>query len=182
MPTWVNLPNFFTLIRLALAPWIVYEILAGHHGAALAWFIVASVTDVLDGAAARGMNRGTQVGAYFDPIADKCLLSAVFLALAAARIIPWWLVILVLGRDVYILAGAGVFISFTKVRKFPPSLWGKFSTFVQISTVVVWMASDAVDSGALRGLAVIMLWICAAATIVSGLHYTWRGLQIARAN
>jgi len=182
MPDWANLPNFFTFLRLAMTPWIVREIVAGRHVAALVLFIAASITDVLDGAAARGSNHVTQVGAYFDPIADKCLLSAVFLALAAAGIVPWWLVILVLGRDVYILAGVLVFMAFTKVRKFPPSVWGKLSTFVQISTVVVWLTSDAVELAALRALAVAMLWTTAAFTAVSGAHYTWRGLQIARAN
>jgi cardiolipin synthase len=182
MPHWVNLANFFTFLRLLMTPWILHEILGGRHVAALAWFIAAAVTDVLDGAAARGSNQVTQVGAYFDPIADKMLLSGVFLALAAARIVPWWLVILVLGRDLYILAGALVFMAFTKVRKFPPSVWGKLSTFVQISTVVVWLTSDAVESAALRALAIAMLWVSAAFTVVSGAHYTWRGIQIARAN
>lgn len=182
MPAWVNLPNFFTFTRLALTPWIVHEILAGRHESALFWFIAAAVTDVLDGAAARRLGLGTQVGAYFDPIADKCLMSGVFLALAMAGIVPWWLVILVLGRDLYILAGAAIIWKFTKVRKFPPSLWGKLSTFVQISTVVVWMTSNAVGAAWLHGLAVVMLWVCVVFTAASGLDYSRRGWQIARAD
>lgn len=180
MPGWLNVPNLFTFIRLALTPWIVREILAGRHGQALAWFIVAAVTDVLDGATARRLNLGTQTGAYFDPIADKCLMSGVFLALAAAGMIPWWLVILVLGRDIYIVAGAAAIMAFTPVRKFPPSVWGKVSTFVQISTVVVWMTADAFPVAALHGLAVTMLWVCCMFTLLSGVHYTWRGVQIVR--
>jgi cardiolipin synthase len=182
MPPWLNLPNFFTFIRLALTPWVVHEILAGRHGAALFWFIAAAVTDLLDGAAARKLGLGTQVGAYFDPIADKCLMSGVFLALAAAAIVPWWLVFLVLGRDIYILAGAAIVWKVKQVKKFPPSLWGKLSTFFQIATVVVWLTSNAAGAAWLHGLAVVMLWVCAAFTAASGLHYTWRGIQIARAD
>jgi cardiolipin synthase len=182
MPAWFNLPNLFTFIRLALTPWIVHEILAGRHSAALVWFIAAAVTDLLDGAAARQFGSGTQIGEYFDPIADKCLMSGAFLALAASGIIPWWLVGLVLGRDIYILAGAAIIWKWTKVRKFPPSVWGKLSTFVQIATVVVWMTYNAMGAAWLHGLAVVMLGVCAGFTVVSGLHYTWRGVQFARAD
>lgn len=182
MPPWVNLPNLFTFIRLALVPCIVYEILAGRHWAALSFFLAAAVTDVLDGAAARGLQEGTQIGAYFDPIADKCLMSGVFLALAFAGLMPWWLVILVFSRDLYILAGVAVVWRFTAIRKFPPSIWGKLSTFVQICTVVVWMVADAAPLAVFRALAFIMLWVCAFFTAASGLGYTWRGVQIARAN
>ena len=91
MPSWVNPPNLLTLLRVILIPFIVSAILAGKHEFALVVFAVAAATDVLDGAAARQFGLTTQAGAYFDPIADKCLLSSVFLALAVARIVPWWL-------------------------------------------------------------------------------------------
>ena len=99
MPSWLNLPNLFTLLRLLLVPWIIMAILGGHPVLALALFAGAASTDILDGAAARHLGSSTQAGAYFDPIADKCLLSGVYLALAAAHIMPWWFVILVFARD-----------------------------------------------------------------------------------
>jgi len=180
MPSWVNLPNLLTLLRMMLIPFIIQAILVGAHEFALAVFAIAAATDVLDGAAARRLGLTTQAGAYFDPIADKCLLSSVFLALAAARIVPWWLAAIVLGRDLYILLGALAVRVSTGVKQFPPSFWGKASTFVQILTVGVWMARDAFPSPSLNSAASALIWACVAATVWSGLHYTWRGVQFAR--
>ena len=143
MPRWLNLANTFTLVRLVLTPIVIVAILDKHHLLALVLFFLAAVTDVLDGLAARRLDQRTPTGAYFDPIADKCLMSGVFLALAAAGLAPWWFVGIVLGRDVYILLGALIFLAFTRIRKFPPSMWGKASTFVQIVTVVTWLVRDA---------------------------------------
>jgi len=145
MPRWINLPNLLTLLRLALVPFIVAAVLDGRHAAALALFFSATMTDVLDGVAARRLGLATQAGAYLDPIADKCLLSGVYLALAVARIAPIWLVVVIFGRDFYILLGALLTMWLTPARKFPPSVWGKASTFAQ-SLTAVW----------------------------SGMHYTWR--------
>ncbi len=180
MPSWVNLPNLLTLLRLILIPFILQAVLAGRHEFALILFAVAASTDVLDGAAARRLGLTTESGAYFDPIADKCLLSGVFLALAVARIVPWWLAAVVLGRDLYILFGAVAVRVSTGVKQFPPSLWGKVSTFVQILTVGVWMARDAFPNPAFNSAASALIWACVAVTVWSGLHYTWRGVQFAR--
>ena len=166
----VNAANLLTLVRLALVPLVVLAILDGRHTLALALFAGAAFTDVLDGAVARRFGLATPVGARLDPIADKCLLSGVFLALAGAGTVPWWLVFIIFGRDFYILAGAATVMLLTPVREFPPSVWGKLSTLVQIVTVVVCMA----------GNSSVMLWPCAAFTIWSGIHYTWRTLQVFR--
>ena len=182
MPPWFNLANLFTLVRLLLVPFVIQAIVAPRPMLALALFGAAAVTDILDGAAARGLKLTTPVGAYFDPIADKILLSSVFIALAAQGSVPWWLVAVVLGRDLYILVGAGIFLAATRVRKFPPSVWGKLSTFVQILTVVAWMAWNWLQISFLHTVSAAMIWICAACTIWSGLHYTWRGIQVARAD
>lgn len=182
MPRWVNVPNLFTLLRLALAPFVIQAILDARHVTALALFAFAAFTDYLDGATARRFGIATQAGAYLDPIADKCLLSGVFLALAAAGLVPWWLVAVIFGRDVYILLGVATVMLFTSIRRFPPSIWGKVSTFIQIVAAVIWMARDAFPVPALNFLSFVSIWPCAAATIWSGLHYTWRGVQMARAH
>jgi cardiolipin synthase len=182
MAPWINLPNFFTFIRLAMVPFIIEAVITGHHQLALALFAIAAVTDVLDGAAARHFGLTTTAGAYFDPIADKCLLSGVFLALAVAQIVPWWFVAIVFARDIYILAGAAIIAAFTPVRKFPPSVWGKASTFVQISTAGVWMGCDALRIPALDAPATALLWLSTGFTVWSGIHYTWRGVQAVRAH
>lgn len=182
MPRWLNLANLFTLLRLALVPFVIEAIVDGRHGAALVLFIVAGLTDVADGAAARRLGLVTRSGAYLDPIADKCLLSGVFLALAAARLVPWWFVAVVLGRDLYILVGVAIFLLASPVRKFPPSVWGKLSTFIQIGTAVVYMTRNLHVIPGLDVLASATLWLCAGSTLWSGIHYTWRALKTARAH
>jgi cardiolipin synthase len=182
MPPWLNLPNLFTLSRLVLTPFVIAAILDRRHATALGLFAVAGFTDFLDGAAARRLKLTTQVGAYLDPIADKCLLSGVFLALAIARIVPRWVVAIIFARDLLILAGTGMVLLLTRIRRFPPSIWGKWSTFIQIVTAVAWMARNAVQTPAMDSLAELMLWPCLGLTIYSGLDYTVRGIRISRAH
>jgi cardiolipin synthase len=173
MPRWLNAANLLTFLRFVLVPFVILAILHGHHTLALALFAIAALTDVLDGAVARRFRLATPAGAWLDPVADKCLISGVFLALAGAGTVPWWLVGIVFGRDFYILAGVAIVMLLTRVRKFPPSIWGKASTFVQVLTVVAWMAGSV-------GPARAMLWPCAAFTIWSGIHYTWRTIRLLR--
>ena len=182
MPRWFNLANFFTLLRIVLVPFIVLDILAGRHIAALALFGAAAVTDILDGVLARGYGLATPAGAYLDPIADKCLLSASFLALGASGLVPWWLVAIVFGRDLYIVLAVVALVGFTKLRKFPPSQWGKAATFVQVCTVMVCMARNIFDGGVLVSLSLAMLWVCAVFALWSGVHYTFRGIRLLRAH
>ena len=180
MPAWVNLPNLLTLSRLILVPFVVYFIRDGRYTLGASLFGVAAFTDILDGAAARALGISTRAGAYLDPISDKCLLSGVFLALAFAHLVPWWLVAIIFGRDVYILAGVAAAILFTPIRGFPPSIWGKVSTFAQVMTAVLWMARTIFATRVLVALSSAILWPCAAFTLWSGLDYTWKGILALR--
>lgn len=180
MPRWV--PNALTGLRFVLVPFVLGAIATGHPTLALSLFACAAVTDVLDGATARHFKLASATGAYLDPIADKVLLSGVFLALAVSGSVPWWLVGLILGRDVYILLGVGAFLWLTAIRAFPPSWWGKASTLIQVTTAVLWMGRNSFGGPVLEALANAFLWPCAAFTVASGLHYTWRGAQLARAH
>jgi cardiolipin synthase len=182
MPRWFNPPNLLTLTRLLLVPFVIQSILDGHHFRALALFAAAAVTDVMDGALARRLDLATPAGAYLDPIADKCLLSGVFLAMALARIVPWWFVAVVFGRDIYILIAVAAIMLVTPIREFPPSVWGKVSTFVQILTAVACLAQNVLELRALSSFSSVILWPCLAFTVWSGIHYTWRGVQLARAH
>lgn len=182
MPLWINVANALTLLRLLLAPFVIQAILDGRHTLALALFAVAAFTDLLDGALARRLRLSTQTGAYLDPIADKCLLSGVFVALAAAHTVPWWLVILIFARDLYILCGVMILMIWKRIRKFPPSVWGKVATFFQIVTVVVWMVRNMLAYSWLDFISTVVLWPCAIFTLWSGVHYTWRSIRILRAH
>jgi cardiolipin synthase len=182
MPRWLNAANLLTTLRLLLVPPIILAVLEGRHERALVLFVLAAATDGLDGFVARVFRQRTQFGVYLDPIADKFLLSGVFLALAAARLIPRWLVVTIFGRDLYILTAAGFLLWLTPARSFPPSIWGKASTFVQVITAVVWITRNAAPSPVLDAVSVGILWPCAAFTIWSGVHYTWTGLRLVRAH
>lgn len=182
MPQWLNLPNLFTLVRLALVPFIIEAVLEGRPLIALELFAAAAVTDLLDGAMARRFGWITPVGAYLDPIADKALLSGFYIALALAGSVPIWFVVLIFGRDLLILGSSGAALCFSRMRHFAPSVWGKCSTFFQIVTAVAWMAQLVSPAPALHRVAQALIWPTAAITVWSGIHYAWRGLRLARSN
>jgi cardiolipin synthase len=182
MPRWLNPANLLTLIRLVLTPYIVGAILAGQNARALELFLVAAITDGADGAVARSFGQATQVGAYLDPIADKFLLSGIFLALGATGSLPWWVVGIVFGRDIYILLAVIGILSLTRIRKFPPSRWGKIATFVQILTVILCMAQKSYPGTFFATLLAAMLWVCVGFTVWSGIQYTLNGLRVLRSD
>lgn len=180
MPRWLNPANLLTLVRLALAPFAIQAILESEYGRALALFALAGATDGIDGFLARRFGWRTRFGAYADPVADKVLLSAAYVALGTTGALPWWLVALVFTRDAFILAMAGYGLLFTPYRDFPPSAWGKLSTFAQITTAVLAMGSRAFSSAAMTRAAQALVWVAAAATLWSGVHYGWRGACLLR--
>ena len=152
-------------------------ILNAHYRRAIILCFLAGISDVIDGFLSRRLGESTPAGAYFDPIADKILLSAIYIALGVVGAIPWWMVGLVFARDLLILAMAAYGLLFTRVRRFPPSVRGKISTFLQIAAALVVM-------GARDGIPApvdLALWLMVGATIWSGVHYVWQGIQILRA-
>jgi len=177
-----SLPNLLTIARVLLAPFVFLAIVNGRHTSALILFACAAFTDGLDGMLARRFGQITPVGAYLDPIADKVLLSGVYLSLAIAGSVPWWLVVVIFGRDIFLLASSGIALLFTDFRQFQPSVWGKASTFVQIACAIAWMMQNALESPAFHALAQALVWPTVAATIWSALHYGWRGFRFVRAH
>jgi cardiolipin synthase (CMP-forming) len=171
-----NLPNLFTLARLVLAPFVAADILHNRYGRAIVLFFLAGLSDVIDGFVARRFEATTPAGAYFDPIADKILLSVIYISLGLGGAMPWWMVAVVFGRDVLILAMAAYGLLFTSLRKFPPSVWGKISTFFQIAAALVVMGARAGIAAPVSLALCLMLF----GTIVSGLHYMWRAIGMLR--
>jgi cardiolipin synthase len=182
MRDFANAPNLLTVARLVLAPFVFAAIVTGRHDRALALFALAALTDGLDGLLARRFRQITPLGAYLDPVADKILLSGVFVSLAISGSVPWWLVVVIFSRDILLLLTSGIALLFTTFRQFQPSIWGKASTFVQIACAGAWMAQNAVNSASLHVLAEALVWPTAAITIWSGLQYCWRGLRLVRAH
>jgi cardiolipin synthase (CMP-forming) len=130
------LPDLLTGLRLLAAPALAWLILAGRFRDALLLVVFAGLTDWLDGFAARRLGSGSQLGVVLDPVADKVLLVTAFVVLPVVGLIPVWLLVLVLGRDVVIVLGALVLRAWRGHRTFLPSLLGKISTFFQIMLVL----------------------------------------------
>jgi cardiolipin synthase len=167
-------PNLLTILRICLAPFLVAAILERRFQVGLVLFIIAGLTDAFDGLLARWLKQKTTLGQYLDPVADKLLLSTLFVVLSHLGLIPRTVTIMVLGRDVGILVVAAILYAAAGMRNFEPGIFGKASTLAQIAAVtfvlfsqvyqadwVTWSRSFAID-------ATVVL------AILSGLQYAWR--------
>ena len=167
-------PNQLTLLRLAIIPFIIINVADGDWGWALGLFIAAGISDGLDGLLARLLKQKTLLGEYLDPIADKLLLSTLFLVLAFKDRIPWKVTILVLSRDVIIIIVCAVLYATMNLKDFHPSFLGKLNTIAQVVTLG-WVLLDAVVANRGVHLAMlIFLWITIGTTVLSGMHYLLR--------
>ena len=128
-------PNQLTLLRMIFVPFIVIELVDGRYFWALVLFVIAGFSDGLDGLLARKLHQQTLLGQYLDPIADKLLLSTMFLVLSILHKIPWKFTVLVFSRDISILAASAVLFAIAGLRNFRPSIFGKANTFSQIAAV-----------------------------------------------
>jgi len=167
-----TVPNELTFLRLAFIPFFIIAIKYGRYDMALGILIAAGISDMLDGLLARTLNQKTALGAYLDPIADKLLLSSSYFALALEGKIPWWLAIMVLGRDVLILTACAVILLAVGFRSFPPSVWGKATTFCEIVLVFTVLVFAVWNIALLGHVARIGRYVVAALVMISGLHYS----------
>lgn len=173
-------PNLLTYVRIGLTPAIVYLTLAGACERALLFAIVAGSTDAADGFLARRFGWETRAGAYLDPIADKLLLTSLYICFAIVGLVPAWLVWMVVGRDALILLMVAAGMIFLSRRDYPPTIWGKLSTAVQIAAALVFLVKCAFSGLVPEAVAVGAVGMTAAATAWSGLHYVYGGLSWVR--
>lgn len=179
-----NIPNLLSLLRMALVPVFVIEVLGGDVRAALLIFAFAGVTDALDGAIARIWRQQTALGAYLDPAADKLLLVTSYVVLAvpnlhAGYVIPTWVTALVITRDIVIVIVALLLYVTGGVSRFPPSPLSKVNTAVQVAAVILVLLSGLSD--ALEAPAMISAYAVACLTLASGIDYIVRANRIAAA-
>src|SRR5450432_2073472 len=120
---WFTIPNLFTALRIFMTPFILYALARGHFLTGGWLFGGAALTDMLDGTVARRFGGETKFGANLDPVADKFLLSGVYIGLAAGHAVPLWCVGVIFGRDLWILALSAAALQFTGYREFTPSVW-----------------------------------------------------------
>ena len=156
-----HIPNIISIFRILLVPCILL-LLDSPWGFRL--FFLCGWSDLADGYLARRFHWQSKLGSYLDPIADKLLMSSLYIALTMRGVFPFWLCVLVLGRDIAIALGGLVLMRFTKLSHFPPTVAGKLSTFCQGMTLLAAMA----------GFTTPYFWyITALFTIGSGLQYCW---------
>lgn len=167
----LTVPNQLTFLRLAFLPFFIIAIKYERYAVALGILILAGLSDGLDGLLARNLNQKTPLGAYLDPITDKLLLSSSYFVLALKAKIGWWLAILVLSRDVLVLVGCAVILLTVGYRPFPPSIWGKATTFFEILLVVIVLVLTLWRPEPLWIIREICAYCVGAFVIISGLHY-----------
>lgn len=173
---WLTIPNLLTLVRIIMTPFILIELARGQYLAGGWMFGGAALTDILDGGLARRFGGQSKIGQYFDPIADKVLLSCIYIGLAIGGAVPLWIVILIFARDLWILTLSGVALSLTDFRDLQPSLWGKASTFFQIMAAIAVMGARAYDSLWFSKISGVLLIAVAVLAGVSGIDYSLRGV------
>jgi cardiolipin synthase len=166
-------PNQLTLLRMVFVPFIVIELVEGRYFWALLLFVIAGFSDGLDGLLARKLHQQTLLGQYLDPIADKLLLSTMFLVLSILHKIPWKFTVLVFSRDISILAASAVLFAIAGLRDFRPSIFGKANTFSQIAAVFFVMLSSVRPARWIWITRTVFLRATFAFTIVSALHYVF---------
>ncbi|MDP2646572.1 MAG: CDP-alcohol phosphatidyltransferase family protein [Desulfobacterales bacterium] len=172
----INIPNILTVLRILLTPLFVIFLQRGLFSFALLVFIVAAVSDGLDGLLARYFKQHTVLGAYLDPIADKLLLASAFVSLSLLKFIPGWLTIIVLSRDILILFAIAVFTITDTAIEMKPSLPSKFTTVAQLSTIFFVLLNTHFPSIII--FKPFLFWITASLTILSGFHYIYFGLNV----
>jgi cardiolipin synthase len=167
-------PNQLTILRLCIVPFLVIAILDGHYRTAALLFFVAGITDGLDGLLARLLHQRTVLGQYLDPVADKLLLSTVFLVLNHEGFISRRVTVLVFGRDVGILVVSAILYASIGMRDFRPSIYGKANTLAQIIALASVLISQFFAPGYILAIREGSLDATMALTIVSGFNYAWR--------
>ena len=166
---------------MAFVPLLVVLVVYGHLGGAIAVFLLAGMTDALDGLMARKFNQKTSLGAFLDPLADKLLLVSSFIVLSLTSIeltvrIPVWVTITIISRDILLVISVLVINLTSGQRVFYPSIFGKATTAAQLLTILVTLAANYLKIQFFFFLPVLYLTL--ALTIISGLHYFGRGLRI----
>ena len=174
--------NQLTILRMIFVPCFVLLLIYGHPAAATLVFVLAGITDALDGLLARKLQQKTVLGSFLDPMADKLLLTAAFVTLTIPSIpvalhIPVWLTVISISRDLVIALSVLIIHLQTNHSHFPPSLLGKGTTASQLVTVAVAMVANFVPKlGVVLFLPLVYLTLLF--TVASGLHYLYRSVGL----
>jgi cardiolipin synthase (CMP-forming) len=171
----MTVANMITVLRVILVPIFVIYMINGRTFASLVIFGIATISDAVDGCIARVFHQKSNLGAHLDPLADKILLSTAYIVLAIFQMIPSWLTVLIISRDVIILLGVLVFYLTHYPVAIHPSIMSKATTCIQLATVLIVLSSGYID---IPFFDPYMFWLAGLLTIASGLQYIRIGLII----
>ncbi|HIC91740.1 MAG TPA: CDP-diacylglycerol--glycerol-3-phosphate 3-phosphatidyltransferase [Syntrophaceae bacterium] len=172
----LNIPNLISIFRIIVTPLFLIYLMDHAFTKALVVFVIAGISDAVDGFIARVCHRKTTLGAHLDPMADKLLLSTAFITLAIMKFIPAWLAVLVISRDVLIVLGFAIFYICQFRFEPKPTIISKVTTHIQFYTIIYVLLTN--YSLSVKFLSIYLFWICGVATIASGLHYIYLGFNI----
>jgi cardiolipin synthase (CMP-forming) len=174
----MTIPNILTLSRILLTPLLMWFLVNRQLNQALVVFFVAGMTDGLDGLIARLFDQRSRFGAILDPLADKLLLVSSFLVLGYLGLIPIWLVIIAVARDIVIVLGtSALFVLQFKVEIRPTAL-GKLTTLMQLLSVLLALSSELISMGGWSKTLVFA--ITAIFSLATGVQYVKKGISVGR--
>lgn len=172
----VNLPNALSLLRVFMVAPFLVAVIYRQFPLALVIFAVAGFTDFLDGYLARHLNQKTVLGTFLDPLGDRLLSTVAFISLGVQGLLPPWLAVTVVAKDLYVALGAGALYFSGNLVVAVPSLWGKLSTLLQI--VAVGFALLAAFTAVSDVLLDTLFIVTGLVTAITCFHYIWCGIKV----
>ncbi|HDQ04145.1 MAG TPA: CDP-diacylglycerol--glycerol-3-phosphate 3-phosphatidyltransferase [Deltaproteobacteria bacterium] len=173
----MNVPNFLSLLRIILVPVIIIFLIQESYKNALITFAIAGLTDVFDGIIARAFKSQTKIGAFIDPLADKLLVVSSFIALSILGLIPAWLTVIVITRDLIITGGILILSLMSVSFEMKPAVVSKITTVFQVSTILLTLLYYSIDPGISYKWILLICWATAIFTVASGAVYITRGIN-----
>ena len=172
----MNLPNLLSLLRIFMVAPFLIAVIYKAYILALVIFLLAGFTDFLDGYLARRLEQKSVLGTFLDPLGDKLLGVVAYTALSISGLLPAWLAVIVVAKDVYVALGAGILHYSGNLTVAVPSFWGKFATLLQIAAVALVLVRTFADvPGALMTPIYIITGLV---TTIACVHYIWCGTQV----
>ena len=171
----LTIPNLITLARILLTPLFIIFLIQKRYREALGIFVLAGLSDMVDGLIARRWQQKSPLGAFLDPLADKLLMCSSFVTLSIYQLIPPWVTVIVISRDVVLVLGVVLFKIVNVPVLVQPSLAGKLSTTTQVTTVFLVLVARAWDLS--PNFLTALFWLTGALTTISGIHYILQALR-----
>lgn len=172
----MNIPNVLSLLRIFMVAPFLIAVIYRQFTLALVIFVISGISDFLDGYLARRLGQTSVLGTFLDPLGDKLLTTVAFISLCFQGLLPPWLAVTVVAKDLYIVIGSGILYFSGNFSVAVPSIWGKLSTFLQIIAVCVALSSAlwSISAELLNGLYTVTGMI----TVIAFFHYIWCGVKV----